>query len=318
VELLDRAALERCALEYDACVAADPDVDRFCTRSDWLLPFHDAFHPGHEVVGARSGAAFVVLQSQGPLLAPLEGMWSFASPLVGAGAVELLLELLRLHPRARGVVHLAGLPPNAARSEALVRALAPTHSLAHASTTTRCVALLDDVDGFLARRSAKFRAGLRAALRRVRAERIEFAPLEVASEREAENAYARVLAVERRSWKAATENGVDRGPMREFYARMFPRLAARGALRILLATRGGEDVGYLSGGLAGTTFRGLQFSFDERFRALGLGNALQLETIARLSQDGVTAYDLGSESAYKARWAEQRVVTIGLLARRRM
>ena len=317
LQLLDRAALERCAPDYDARVAADPDVDRFCTRSDWILPFHDAFHPGHEVVGARSAAGFVVLQSQGPLLAPLEGMWSFASPLVGPGALELLLELLRQRAPDRGLVHLAGLPPKAARTEAVIRALAPTHSLAHASTTLRCVARLDDVDGFLARRSAKFRASLRAALRRVRAAGIEFAALDARSGTEAESAYARVLAVERRSWKAASGNGVDGGPMREFYARMFPRLAARAALRIVFATRGGEDVGYLSGGLAGTTFRGLQFSFDERFRALGLGNALQLEMVARLSQNGVTAYDLGSESAYKVRWAEQRVATIGVLARRR-
>ena len=317
MQLIDRVGLERCAAEYDACVAADPDVDRFCTRSDWILPFHDAFHPDHAVVAARGDAAFVVLQSQGPLLAPLEGMWSFPSPLVGGGAVELLLELLRVNPASSNLLYLAGLPPRAARTEALVRALAPTHSLSHVSTTVRRVAQLDDLDGFLARRSAKFRASARTALRRVRAAGIEFTRLDVASAGAAEDAYARVLAVEGRSWKAATDNGVDRGPMREFYARMFPRLASRGALRILFATRAGEDVGYLSGGLAGASFRGLQFSFDERFRALGLGNALQLEMIARLSQDGVADYDLGSESAYKARWAERRVATIGLLARRR-
>jgi CelD/BcsL family acetyltransferase involved in cellulose biosynthesis len=106
--------------------------------------------------------------------------------------------------------------------------------------------------------------------------------------------------------------------MREFYARMFPRLAARGALRLLFARRGGADVGYLSGGLAGATFRGLQFSFDDALRPLGLGNVLQLEMIARLARERVTAYDLGAESEYKTRWAEQRVPTIGVLARRRV
>jgi CelD/BcsL family acetyltransferase involved in cellulose biosynthesis len=317
VRLLDRAELERCAPEYDACVAEDADVDGFCTRSDWILPFHDAFHPRNEVCGARGDAAFVALQSQGPLLAPLEGMWCFASPLVGAGAVELLLEYLRSHAPPHRALHVAGLPPQAARTQSLIRALAATHDLAHASTTIRRVARLDDLDGFLARRSAKLRAGLRAAQRRVRAAEIGFESLRPTSAAEAESAYARVLAVERRSWKAATDNGVDRGPMREFYARMFPRLAARAALRLLFATLGAEDVGYLSGGLAGETFRGLQFSFDDRFRGLGLGNVLQLEMIARLSQDGVGAYDLGSESAYKARWGERRVATIGVLARRR-
>jgi hypothetical protein len=77
--------------------------------------------------------------------------------------------------------------------------------------------------------------------------------------------------------------------MRDFYARMLPRLAARGALRCVFARRDGEDVGYLCGGLAGDLFRGLQFSFDDRLRALGLGNALQLEAIEALTQEGVAS-----------------------------
>jgi CelD/BcsL family acetyltransferase involved in cellulose biosynthesis len=314
VELLDRAGLERCAAEYDRAVAADPDVDPFCTRSDWVLPFHDAFHASHPVCAARAGDSFVALQSQGMLLAPLESMWWFASPLVGPDSVELLVELLReLRPPFAA---LAGLPPGAARTAGLVRALAKTHDLAHSSTTVRCVAEIGDLDAFLARRSAKHRATLRAAARRAGAAGVTFESLAPASA-EAAAVYERVLAVERRSWKSATDNAVDRGPMREFYARMFPRLAARGALRVLFARLGGEDVGYLSGGLAGATFRGLQFSFDQRLRALGLGNVLQLEQISRLEGSGVTRYDLGAESPYKTRWAEGRVTTIGLLARRR-
>lgn len=315
MQLLGRAELERAASDFDACVDADPDVDRFCSRTDWILPFHDAFHPERELVAARDGGAFVALAAHGGVLEPLEAMWGFASPLVGAGSAALLLELVR----ARGPepLYLSGLAPRAERTRALVAGLETSHSLALASLTVRFVAALDDLDGFLSRRSAKLRASLRAAARRVRAEGIEFAPLDVPSAGAADAAYARVLAVERRSWKAATENGVDRGPMREFYARMFPRLAARRALRVLFAVRGGEDVGYLAGGTAGAAFRGLQFSFDERFRALGLGNVLQLEMIARLSREGFTAYDLGAQSAYKARWGERRVPTIGLLARPR-
>src|SRR5262249_24570836 len=149
-----------------------------------------------------------------------------------------------------------------------------------------------------------FRAGARAALRRVRAAGISFEAIFGASAAQADAGYARVLAVERRSWKAATGNGVDQGPMRSFYARMYPGPAARAALRLLFAVRDGEDAGYLAGGVAGPTFRGLQFSFDDRLRALGLGNALQLEMIARLAGGEVRAYDLGAQSAYKARWAE--------------
>jgi CelD/BcsL family acetyltransferase involved in cellulose biosynthesis len=318
VQLLDRTALERCAAEYDACVAADRLVDPFCTRSDWLLPFHEAFHPRHRIRGAREGDSFVLLQSHGPLLAPLESMWSFPSPLVGPGAVDLLARFIDGEGEDARYVQLAGLAPRSRRTESLLRALAPTHDLAHLSTTVRRVALLDDLDGFLARRSSKLRASLRAAQRRVAAAGVEFESLEPSNAGDADRAYARVLAVEARSWKSRTDNGVDRGAMREFYARMFPRLAARRALRLLFARRGGEDVGYLSGGLAGATFRGLQFSFDDSLRRLGLGNVLQLEMIARLVRERVTAYDLGAESEYKTRWAELRVPTIGVLARRRV
>jgi len=316
VELLDRAAFERCAAEYDAAVAADPDVDPFCTRTDWLLPFHDAFHPERELVCARGGGSFLALDCAAGQLAPLEAMWSFPCPLVGREPVPLLAELLRARVSHR-LVYIAGLPPRAARTEALVRALAPTHELAHVSTTVRRVAAFDDLAGFLARRSAKFRAGLRASQRRTRAAGIAFECVSPDSADGARTAYARVLAVEGKSWKSAGDNGVDRGPMRAFYAAMFPRLGARGALRVLFATRDGADVGYLSGGLAGTTFRGLQFSFDESCRALGLGNVLQLEMLARLAREDVRAYDLGSESPYKTRWAENRVATVGLVARPR-
>jgi hypothetical protein len=314
VQPLGRADLERCAADFDACVDADPDVDRFCSRSDWILPFHDAFHPEAEVVAARGADAFVALAARGGALEPLEAMWGFASPLVGRGSLDLLFERLASRARAREALYLSGLAPRAERTRALVARLEPSHSLALASVTIRFVAALDDLDGFLSRRSAKFRAGLRAATRRVRAAGIEFESLDVPSASAAPPALERLLAVERRSWKSATENGVDRGPMREFYAQMFPRLAARRALRLLFAVREGQDVGYLAGGLAGTAFRGLQFSFDERLRALGLGNVLQLEMIARLSRAGVVCYDLGAQSAYKARWGEERIATIGLLA----
>jgi len=39
--------------------------------------------------------------------------------------------------------------------------------------------------------------------------------------------------------------------------------------------------------------------------------------IARLSGSAVRSYDLGAQSAYKARWAEGRWLTVGLLARPR-
>jgi GNAT acetyltransferase-like protein len=270
-------------------------------------------------VAARSGGSFVLLTSADGVLQPLEAMWGFASPLVGADSPALFAELCeaRGNGMPRELLYLSGLPPRGARLRALILRLDRHYALGVGALTERFVARLDDVDGFLSRRSAKFRAGLRAAQRRVRAAGISFESLAPESLESAEAAYARVLAVERTSWKAGTDNGVDRGPMCAFYGRMFPRLAARGALRVLFARCGGADVGYLSGGMAGSGFRGLQFSFDDRLRTLGLGNVLQLEMIARLCAARVTSYDLGSGSEYKARWAELRVPTVALVGRAR-
>ena len=316
MQWLDRPGLERCAPELDRAVERDPEVDPFCTRSDWILPFHDAFHPSCEVVAARAGESFAVLAEERGVLRPLEAMWGFASPLVGPDAVELLAACLAQRAERREPLYLSGVPPQGVRVRALVARLGASHSLSVAGLTVRFVAELDTLDGYLARRSAKQRASLRRVLRRACASGVEFEALAPAPDA-CDSVYARVLAVESRSWKAASGNGVDQGPMREFYARMFPRLAARGALRLLFARRDGEDVGYLSGGLAGAHFRGLQFSFDERLRALGLGNALQLEMIARLCAEGVRAYDLGGQSAYKARFGEREVATLALVARPR-
>lgn len=316
MQWLDGSSLERCAGELDGAVERDPEVDPFCTRSDWILPFHDTFHPDCPLVAARAGASFVVLAEDRGVLRPLEAMWGFASPLVGPDAVELLAECLAQRASPGEPLYLSGLSPRGTSTRALVARLAPTHSLSIAGLTVRFVAELDSLDGYLARRSAKQRASLRRALRRACAAGVDFEALAPGPE-SCDALYTRVLEVERRSWKSAGGNGVDRGPMREFYARMFPRLATRRALRLVFAQLGGEDVGYLSGGLAGTHFRGLQFSFDERLRPLGLGNALQLEMIAGLCEEGVRAYDLGGQSAYKARFGEREVATIALVARPR-
>jgi CelD/BcsL family acetyltransferase involved in cellulose biosynthesis len=319
MQLLSRAELERCAPEYDACVARDSELDRFCSRTDWVLSFHDAFHPTSELALARAGGSFVLLALRRGLLEPLEAMWGFASPLVGDGSPALLAELLRARAESRGrePVYLTGLPLRGARTRAALLALAPDYGLAGVSATQRYTARFDSADAWLAARSPSFRRNLRASARRVAAAGVTCEPLVSPRPEEAAALYARALAVERRSWKSASGNGVDQGPMRDFYACMLPRLAARGALRALFARRDGRDVGYLLGGVEGELFRGLQFSFDDSLRALGLGNVLQLEAITRLAAQGIRSYDLGAQSSYKARWAEPGLATVGVLARPR-
>jgi len=323
---LDRAEFESASSDYDRAVADDPAIDGFCSRSDWVLSFHDAFRPSARLLVARDGDSFVALTEVdepqvGSVLEPLEAMWGFASPLIGVGSCDLLRQLLENPAGRAGRVPLllSGLPATRSRLEPLLRMLGARYALRPLAETLRFQASLDGgVDGWLARRSAGFRRNLRAARNRTRAAGVCFETVSPVDPAATAAIYERVLAIERHSWKTRSGNGVERGPMREFYARMLPRLAARGELRALLATRDGIDVGYLYGGIAGDLFRGLQFSFREEERALGLGNALQAEMLERLCAERIAIYDLGSQSEYKRRWAEAGLVTVRLLARPRV
>ncbi len=322
MERLDLDELEACAGAFDQAVDATAGVDRFCSRSAWVIPYHRAFGPGRELHayrgGAGPGASFVLLalaraQEGRALLVPLESMWAFACPLAGEGAGELLARLLD-GPLGAWPVWLTGVPPSGPATAAWATALRGRVRAQRTDDTVRCVASLEGgLDGFLARRSRAFRRGLRAAARDVRDAGIRFEHVRPAAAH-LDALYARVRAVERRSWKTAAGNGVAEGPMAAFYAAMWPRLAREGALQVWLARDAdGRDVGYLHGAALDGRFRGLQFSFDAELRELGLGNALQLEALRTLCEQGIGAYDLGAVAPYKQRWAEGRDATVSLL-----
>ena len=315
IERLSLKELEAAAADYDAAVDADPEVDPFCTRSAWVLSYHHAFAPERRVCALRAGSSYVVLAERfipgaGFGLEPLEAMWGFASPLVGPRAVELLGELASTSPLV-----LLGVAADGTRLAELERALGRSHRVRPFDLVPRFVASLEGgSDGFLRRRSTSFRRNLRAAERRGRACGLELERVVPASADAARALYVRALAIEARSWKAQSEAPVHRGPMAAFYSEMLPRLAEQGALRALLARRAGEDVGYLYGGVVARRFRGLQFSFADALREIGLGNLLQWEMIRWLCEDGLTDYDLGSRSLYKRRWAETGLVTLSMVA----
>lgn len=315
-----RDELDELASEWDERVSADGDVDRFCSGSAWQLAFHDAFEPERPLWLARSDDGLVVLaESRRPrapgLLEPLENMWGFASPLIGAGAGTLLGRSLARDPRP---VLLLGLPIDRRRLRPLVDALGDTFSGRVLSPTERFVASLEGgLEGWLARRSRTFRRSLRGATRRSEAAEVSFRRLRPTSADEVDRLYASLLEVEARSWKGRAGRGTDQEPMRSFYAGMLPRLGAAGALRGVVAERAGHLVGYLYGGLVGRHFRGLQFSYDEELRAVGLGNVLQLEMLRWLCEEGATHYDLGGQSSYKARWGEAGPESLSIFLRPR-
>ena len=248
-------------------------------------------------------------------LQPLESMWLLGSPCVSAeperGAREIV-ELLSSEGDWH-VLMLAGMAMDSPLLHAMLREMASSYRFYMGPITRRFAAdLRGGVEGYLGRRSRNFRKGLRRSIRRCEEAQIELENLNAVDGAELEASFERLMAIESKSWKGRLGEGVNEGPMRDFYALMLPRLRARGALRLLVARVGDEDIGFILGGVAGTTYRGLQFSFDQSFESLAVGNYLQWQQIQALMAEGITEYDLGTEVDYKRRWGEYGLET-GLL-----
>lgn len=324
---LGLAGLSAVREDFDAAVLQTPSIDHFCSSSAWILPAHAAFHADDEVIAARLDDGFLALTrgqaaGLGPFLAPLEAMWGLACPLVGSRPVPLARaagELVASRPDWR-LLWLSGLLRDGPLFTSLARALS-RHELRLGPVTQRFRASLDGgFDGWLGRRSPLFRKRLRAALRLSERDlTFEWVTHSESAGPSVDSAdlFERIHAVETRSWKGLDGTGFVAGDMRRFYEVMVPELAASGRLRVLFARHGDEDVGVCFGGVLANTYRGLQNSFDDRFRDHSLGNVLQAETIRRLCDEGVTTYDLGSGMDYKARWAEEIFETTALLVLRR-
>lgn len=323
---LDFQELDARSAEFDGAALISPRIDRFCSSTDWILPFQAAFAPDAEPVILELSGGFVALMAVrgergAPILVPLESGWGLACPLVGPEPLALVATLTRLLETGEipweGLV-LSGAEDGGLVHTALVQAFSGRHPILRGPTCGRRVASLEGgEDGFLSRRSPAFRASLRRTRRRAAREGLALEYIREATPEQARALHDRVLGVEGRSWKGASGHGIDHGPTLPFYREMMRRLAARGALRVLFASRDGEDVAYVFGGLLGETYRGLQVSFDARFAAESLGNLVQVEMIARLCQEGIRGYDLGTEMAYKHHWAEPGLDTVTLYVLRR-
>lgn len=327
MEPLDLAAFDAAADDFDAAVLRSRGIDHFCSSSAWILPAHHALMPPREPWLRRGEQGWVALahRTEGHVryLQPLEAMWGLASPLLGAGDDVEVRDLVAEFAAACfadpswNLLLLSGVTSGTPLYQALVDRLGRRCRLGLGPITQRYVAALDGgLDGFLRRRSANFRHALGKAVRRAAGLGILFEPLEIREAEAAAAAYERLLEIERCSWKGQEGVGIDEGAMCEFYRLMLPRLARRGALRLLFARHEERDVGYILGGVLGRTYRGLQFSFDASYARYSLGNVLQYHQIAALCEEGVMHYDLGAEVEYKRRWAEPGLETVMLVAAR--
>jgi hypothetical protein len=326
VELLSGLdELDRRSAELDRQALEAPFIDRFCSSSSWILPAAEALMPPGQPLCAVAEFGFLtaVVRLRGELRAvePCEASWGLASPLVGPrpdrladGAADLLIE----RERDWDILVLSGLPLGSPLLDRLARRLARRYRVGLGPATRRHIASLDGgLDGFLSRRPRGLRKTLRQALRRAAADGIRFEPVRAHGAGEADALFERVLAVERRSWKGRVGVGLAEEPMREFYRRVSRRLAAAGQHRLLFARRAGEDIGFVLGAVFGNTYRGLQFSFDQRFARLGLGNLAQYHQLRELSgEPDIESYDLGTGGDYKIDWAESGWDSVCLVAAR--
>jgi len=308
---ISRAEFERDAEDVERAALSTPGIDAFCSSPDWMFAAQDAWDVGAEPWLLRTDGGYVAfLEEESGLLrvlAPFDRMWGYSCPLLGESAAAFASAF----PKSGCPLALiTGLQESSPNWSALLAALGPTCDLGIGEPQHRWQARLD---GYWERRPRKLRQELRRARRRADERRLAFER----GEGDVDELYARVLDVERRSWKGPSGTGLIHEEMRAFYAALFRRLHARGRLRLVFARLGGEDVGYIAGGVIGDQYRGLQFSFDDRFRDLSPGNLMQAHEIDALIEEGFSLYDLGIDIAYKARWADERVETSTLVIRAR-
>lgn len=322
MESWDLSQLEDESEGFDRVVLATPDIDPFCSSTDWIIPATSAFAPdvrpwilrtesGYLTFGERQRARQTILHS-------LDPMWGFACPLLGADPRAIVSDLYRsLGHRGRWhMVAVSGVVDGSPLFEALIDTFGDTHKLFRGTDMSTHLASLDGgPDGYLARRSSRFRKGIRQATRRAEDSGIRFEVASACDARTADALLDRALEVEHRSWKAEQDGGIIDPRMQHFYRMIARRLAPDGRLRLLFARHDEHDIGYILGGVRDGVYRGLQVSFDQEWSRASIGNLLQWHQICSLADEGVTGYDLGMDMEYKSSWSDETFETMTVVIR---
>ncbi|MEQ1632865.1 MAG: GNAT family N-acetyltransferase [Planctomycetota bacterium] len=297
---------------WNRAAAATAQGDPFCCRTEWALSFHEVFlpdRPVHLVESCGSVVAFCerTYHDLGRVLEPVESSWRFGCPLLGDRAVELLEAFVATLPQRlqKAPLLVSGLLPDSAVAASLWRRFHRRYDMFQLDPAVQSSASLDGgLDGWLSRRSSHFRRRLMATVRRADDRAITFERHQPRDEASALSIYDRMLAVELASWKGIGECGMAVGGSREFYRAMLLRLTRSACARVMFARHDGTDIGYVFGGIAGSVYRGQQFSYAEAFRSSSIGNLLQWEQLRWLCDEGIARYDMGPKMEYKVHWTE--------------
>jgi hypothetical protein len=335
----------------EAVVDATPGIDPWCSGPDWQLAVHQGFAPDADLLllatdatpeppptpgpgpaAPRSPDGYALLAhyvaAEGLMLAGLEPLWGFGSPLLGpdpARTATALAHHLDGLDSWQALV-LPGLPPlgpqgadcpepddDRSPTLAVGRALTGLGAVGVGEGITRqIIDLHQGYDAWFERRSAKFRRNLRRAWSAAADHGLDV--VDVSAE---PDVFPRLLAIETGSWKGRELSGVVAPDMMVMYRTLTARLQERGRLRAHVARLGGRDVGYILGGLRNRRYRGLQLSYCADVAGLSIGNLLQAHQLQLLARTGeADVYDLGMDIEYKRRWADRAEHSATLMVQR--
>ncbi len=300
--------------EVAAAALRTPGLSAFCSGPIWQLAAHDFLHDaagrcGHLIVEEAGNWLIFARRAGDGVCFPFESSWMFSSPALGdpERLAAMILDLPKHFPGPIALC-LGGIRRDGPLHEA-IRRIKPllARYREFAVTESMVIDLEEGVGGWLGRRSPKFRRNLRSADKEDGIEIVE------AGAGSTDDLFTRILAIQQQTYKWREHSDIFQSPGHAaFYRSLLKGLLGEGRLRLLFARRGGEDLAYILGGAAGDTYRGLQMSYREEVRSLGLGNRLQLENLRRCAAGGIVRYDLGMHSLYKDRWADRREENTGI------
>jgi hypothetical protein len=312
---------------FDEAVCETPNIDHFCSASPWALSAFEELTFDHDLwsLAAEEADGYVVLsygqhERIGRYLQPLEASWGLCAPLVGRDVTQVVLEFSRYAREVTDdwdLLFLSGLVEGSQQFIRLIRSFQSDHFVGLGPSMGRMSASLEGgIDGFMSRRSSKFRSNIRRAQRKADESGVRYDyAFDVSDEDEALALFERVIDIEKKSWKGKDNAGIATGRMNRFYRRMVPRLAERGMMRVAFASVDDTDIAYCFGGVMMDTYRGLQMSYHDDFKDLSPGNLVQIAMIEKLCEEGVDVYDMGQAMDYKSSWTDDELETVALIVR---
>lgn len=306
---------------FDALLENTPGIDAFCSSSTWAESARRAFMPTaplvlYETPGAMAVFAHGQSLTGNPTLVPLDSTWILGSSIACPNPrrdIDALIETLLADRAFYWCTVLCGFAPQSSMYRALLAGLLRRGlRVTPFGAVDRCVARLDDgVDAWAQRRSPKMRASLRRSVRDAASAGIRTIP--VPNDRMDDALFRLFQHIESQSWKGLQHTGISEPTMATFCREVLLAASKNQTARAILAFDGNEPVGFIFGVVHQGRYRGVQMTIHARYRAIGLGNALQVAMMTALADENVGAYDLGSAMPYKQRWADFTDRTVSLV-----